>query len=369
MAACAQKTVLRLDVDWGRRCDLFVSHDGGQAAVEALQLRVPSVHVAQNGAGHEARLDLELGVHVNGRERRDSGLAGGFELGDDRVAALRRLAHVWERVDEGAANEVHQRHLHNATLVTGVGQQRLSLDDVAPDNDGVLDLAQHEELFVVIADAALVDAAKQDRAQEDVALCGRGIVGTANEKLEFVGGGLVESQANIRRLVTPRAGELSRARRVRQIEEAGELGSAGEEDRHVEVVQDALVVHVLVVIVSVVPAGARGGVRREKRRSPPSRSRGREEGRGLRDSEAVEHKTEATNEGVVFLVFGLAAAEVEQERVGGGAEGEQLRGVLCEAEEWVQGGEVRDDVEPRVFVENLVERGVVVHGAAGLRLV
>ena len=40
-----------------------------------------------------------------------------------------------------------------------------------------------------------------------------------------------------------------------------------------------------------------------------------------------------------------------------------------EAEERVQGGEVRDDVEPRVFVENLVERGVVVHGAAGLRLV
>ena len=44
----------------------------------------------------------------------------------------------------------------------------------------VLDLAQHNEMLVVIADV-LVDAAKHDRAQEDAALSARWIVGTANE--------------------------------------------------------------------------------------------------------------------------------------------------------------------------------------------
>ena len=92
------------------------------------------------------------------------------------------------------------------------------------------DMAQHEELRVVVV-AGLVYAAKQDRAQENAALCSSGIGGTADEMLELVGGGNVENQANIGRLVTPRAVGLSRAHPVRQIEEARELGSAGEEDK------------------------------------------------------------------------------------------------------------------------------------------
>jgi len=51
------------------------------------------------------------------------------------------------------------------------------------------------------------------------------------------------------------------------------------------------------------------------------------------------HTIEGASE-VALLAFSLATAGVEREGVGSGTEGAQLRSVLSEAEELVQGGEV-----------------------------